>query len=382
MNRGSAPAAIVDGASFTLGVEEEYHLIDAGSLELTSAPAAVRHARDVLGDRAQSEISTTQLEISTPICTSLADVRSALLAARRGAAYGAEQAGCRLLAAASHPTGTWQDQRLTSAVRYLEIFERWGLLALQQGITGCHVHVAVPDRDTRVAIMDASGPYLAVLRALTSSSPYWEGTDTGYDSYRTQWFDRWPMTGVPDVLGDAAAYDALVQRLVDAGIVDDASFLYWDVRPSTRYPTLEFRVGDVCTDVDDAVLYAGLARSLVRTLAGRVATGWRQPAVPSALLRAARWRAARYGLGEGLVDHRTWKVRPAPEVVRGLVDELRPDLEQHGEYDEIAALTGQLLGRGTSSGRQRQVFERHGSLEAVTGWLAERTVAACSTCVV
>ncbi|MDP9418477.1 MAG: glutamate--cysteine ligase, partial [Actinomycetota bacterium] len=311
-------------------------------------------------------ISSTQLEIATPICSSLGDVRRALVVARRGAAYGAEHAGCHLLAAASHPTGTWQDQRLTSTVRYLEIFERWGLLALQQGITGCHVHVAVPDRDTGIAIMDAAGPYLAVLRALTGSSPYWEGIDTGYDSYRTQWFDRWPMTGVPDVLGDAAAYDGLVRRLVAAGVVDDASHLYWDVRPSTRYPTLEFRVADVCTDIDDAVLYAGLARSLVRTLAAQLSQGWRPVTVPSALLRAARWRAARYGVSGALVDARTWQVRPAADVVTATLAELRPDLEEHGEYDEVRTLAEQVLRRGTSATRQRAVFERCGSLDEVT----------------
>ena len=374
MNSGARSDEIVAGPLFTLGVEEEYHLVDAVTLGLTSAPAAVQHAREVLGEDAQSEISTTQLEISTPVCSSLAQVRAAIVHARRGASYGAEHAGCRLLAAGSHPTGTWQDQRLTPTVRYIELFERWGVLALQQGITGCHVHVAMPDRDTAVAVMDHARPFLHVLRALTGSSPYWEGTDTGYDSFRTQWFDRWALTGVSDILGTAQAYDELVECLARTGILDDASYLYWDVRPSTRYPTLEFRVGDVCTDVDDAVLYAALVRSLARTLAGRVAAGLPPPHAPSPLLRAARWGAARHGVSEGLVDTRTWELRPAGDVVRDFVAELRPDLDEHGEYDEVAALTEQLLRRGTSATRQRAEFERSGELRAVLQWLVDRTV--------
>ncbi|MDP9395196.1 MAG: glutamate--cysteine ligase [Actinomycetota bacterium] len=360
------------GGAFTLGVEEEYHLVDERTFALASAPQAVAHARAILGSDAQAEISTTQLEVSTPVCSSLAEVRQALVRARAGAAQGAARAGCRILVSATHPTGTWQEQRLTSAVRYIDLLERWGLLALQQGITGCHVHVGVPDRDTAVAVMDHSRPYLAVLRALTGSSPYWEATDTGYDSYRTQWYDRWPVTGVPDVLGTARAYDELVDRLVATGFLGDASYLYWDVRPSLRWPTVEFRMADVCTELDDAVLYAALVRSLTRTLAGRASRGEAPMPLQAQLLRSARWRAARYGLSDTLVDHRDWSLRPAAEVVRGLVAELRADLEEYGEYDEVAGLVEDLLGRGTSAQRQRDVLARSGGdLDAVTRWIAE-----------
>ena len=367
-----------DAGLFTLGVEEEYQLVDPETLGLRNAPAAVTYAQRHLGEHAQSEISGSQLEISTPVCRSLQEVREALRVARQGAAKGAEEAGVRLVAAGTHPFGTWHDQRLTLKVRYIELYERWGLMALQQTITGCHVHVGLPNRDVTIAVLDRVRPYLSVLLALTGSSPLWEGVDTGYSSYRTQWYDRWPVTGVPDVLGSAAAFDALVRQLVATGIVDDSSHLYWDLRPSQRHPTLEYRVGDVCTTLDDALLHAAVARSLTRVAYAGLQQDAPVPQHPAQLLRAARWRAARWGLEERLVDvlapEGAWALRPAAEVVEGLLARLRDDLEEHGEWAEVRALTDDLLGRGTSATRQRQLLAcTGGDVQQVTRWLVEET---------
>ena len=352
-------------AGATIGVEEEYHLVDAQTMALADAPQVVDEALRLLGDDARGEISTAQLEVATPVCSSLAQVRSELTRLRRGAARAAAASGCALLPAGTHPSATWRDQRLNEDDRYAELRDRWGLLALQQMIVGCHVHVSVGDPEVAVAVLDRLRHDLPVLLAMSGSSPYWEGTDTGYASYRTLWFGRWPVTGLPEHFGSRAAYDRTVDALVTAGLVADASHLYWDVRPSTRYPTVEVRIGDTMPVLDDVVLHAGLVRALVRTAA---ATALRDEPVPELrpeLGRAARWHAARSGLTGTLLDTRTGMLRPATDVVSDLLERVRPALEVDGDRDEVEALTADLLARGTSAERQRRVVADGGDLAAV-----------------
>ncbi|MBW3649754.1 MAG: glutamate--cysteine ligase [Actinobacteria bacterium] len=361
---------------FTVGVEEEYHLVDAETLALRSDEPVVEAAKARLacegpgGGSASggvaAEISSSQVEVATRVCTTLEEVRTELVRLRRLANSAAAEHGCRILAMATHPFSTWREQRLTDNPRYVGLFERWGLLALQQLITGCHVHVAVEDADLAIAVLDRLRPWLPPLLALSASSPFWEGSDTGYASYRTVWWDRWPITGPPEPLGSRAAFDELVRTMVACGAVDDSSHLYWDVRPSHRFPTLEFRIADVCPSVDDAVLQAALARSLTRTFAKQVQQG--RPVVPDRieLVRLARWRAARYGLSKNLVDPLEWELRPAAEVVASLLALLRPDLEEHREWEEVEALTSRILRGGGAAARYRAVMARTGDLVAVT----------------
>jgi len=246
---------------------------------------------------------------------------------------------------------------------------RWGALATQQDICGCHVHVGVPDLDTAVAVMDRARPYLPVLLALTGSSPFHGGVDTGYESFRTVWWSRWPITGTPEHLGSAGAFRDVVDGLVAAGVIADASHLYWDVRPSWHLPTLEFRLADVCTDLDDVVLHAALVRSLVRVLAGRVTAEVDGPDPRPELLRAARWRAARDGVAGELFDPVGGFLVEASEAVHRLLAELEEDLRGAGEWDEVVALTDQLLARGTSASRQRVTWLRSGDPRAVAAEL-------------
>ncbi len=357
----------------TIGVEEEYQLVDAGTFQLADRPAVVPEAIGLLGDRAQGEISTSQLEIGTDVVTTLAQVRAEVVRLRAGAAEAARRHGALVLAAGTHPTAHWRQQRLTPGVRYLELVERWGLIALQQMITGCHVHVGVDDPETAVQLLGHLRADLPVLLALSGSSPYWESSDSGYASYRTLWYSRFQVTGSPEVFADRAEYDRTVADLMAAGIIDDASHLYWDARPSTRYPTVEVRVADTMPLVDDVVLHAGLARSLVRVAAASAVQGARPPVVRTEVMKAARWRAARHGLEDTLFDVRDTTLRPAADVVTGLLTRLRDDLEQAGEWDEVSALAAAALSRGTSAARQRAVLERTGELDDVTRSLLEET---------
>ena len=358
----------------TLGVEEEYHLVDAATMGLADAPDVVPEAVALLGGRAQGEISTSQLEVASHVLTTLADVRREVGEMRRGADAAAQRHGCRILPIGTHPFGTWRDQTRTPESRYDELEERFGLLALQQLITGMHVHVGVPDGDLAVQVLDRLRPDLPVLLALSGSSPFWEGRDTAYASWRTQHYARFPVTGSQELLGDRAAYDRLVADLVTSGVVRDASHLYWDARLATRFPTIEVRVADVCPHVDDVVLQAGLARSLVRSAARAAVAGLPFPEPRPELVRAARWCAAKDGLEGELLDLHAVERRPAADVVRGLLGRLRDDLEEAGEWDEVHALGEQALARGTSAAEQRRTYARSGDLAQVVRTTVERAV--------
>jgi YbdK family carboxylate-amine ligase len=363
---GESGTAELPPAGTTVGVEEEFHLVDPTTFALApSAELSEAALRGEFGSRIHAEITTTQLETATGICRTLADVRSEITGARQEAVAAAESAGVAVLAASTHPFGTWQQQQITHDARYEAMVERWAALALQQDICGCHVHVGVPDLETAVAVMDRARPYLPVLLAMTGSSPFHGGVDTGYESYRTVWWSRWPVTGIPEHFGSAEHYLEVVEGMVVSGVVADSSNLYWDVRPSWHLPTLEFRLADVCTDVDAAVLHAALVRSLVRVLAERAVRGEECPMPRAELLRAARWRAARHGLSGELFDPVLGSLVEARTAVRRLVAELEPDLRAHGEWGEICDLVNQLFARGTSAARQRFVWLQTGDTRAV-----------------
>ena len=373
-------AARLPAVGTTLGVEEEYHLVDAATMGLADVPGVVDTARELLGVDAQSEISTSQLEVATPVCGSLAEVRAQLERLRRGADQAAAAHGCRVLACGTHPFSSWLDQQLTEGERYAEVHERLGLLALQQLIAGCHVHVNVADPELCVQVVDRLRPDLHLLLALSGSSPFWEGVDTGYASYRTQWFNRFPVTGTAQLVGDLATYQQLVRDLVDTGMVRDASHLYWDARASTRFPTVEVRVADTLPRLDDVVLQAALVRSLVRVAAAEAERGTAFAKPRSEVVRAARWRSAKEGVDGRLVDLRNGGLHPGVDLVQALVDRLRDDLEELGDWAEVSALTQQALADGTSATRQRAVVKRGGTLREVAESVVDEGQSPLSRC--
>jgi YbdK family carboxylate-amine ligase len=353
-------------AGVTFGVEEEFHLVDPETFALLPSPELSAAAMlGEVGEHLHAEITTTQLETATGICVTLGDLRAELAATRAEAVAAAASAGRVLLAASTHPFGSWRDQELNVAPRYEAMVLRWAVLALQQDICGCHVHVGVPDLETAVAVMDRARPYLPLLLAMTGSSPFHDGLDTGYDSYRTQWWSRWPTSGTPERFGSAERFTEVVEGMVASGVIADSSHLYWDMRPSYHLPTLEFRLGDVCTSVEDAVLHAALIRSLVRVLAARAAREEPVPDPRPELLRAARWRAARHGLSGELFDPVLGTLVDARLAVRRLLAELEDDLRAAGEWDEVGELVQRLLFRGTSAARQRRTWLRTGDPRAV-----------------
>src|SRR3954454_21762586 len=346
------------GAEFTLGAEEELHLIDLDHWELSArAPQILSR---LPAEFYSAEIQRTTVETNTAVVRDLSDLREELLRLRAGLVQAAAKENLGVAAVGTAPRSTYADFELTSTGRYSRMQEQYRLLVDEQLICGTQIHVGVADRDMAVEIGQRIARALPVLLALSASSPFWNGQDTGYASIRSIIWRRWPSSGSPGRLSSAAEYDQLVADLIGSGVIADAKMAYFDVRPSSHAPTLELRVCDACPLVDDAVLIAGLFRALVRAAEDDVVAGRPFRPAPPPLHRAAVWQAARGGLTRELLDGATApRPRPAAEVVRGLVDRLRPQLEELGDLDAVTELTETVLARGNSADRQRAAFTEH-----------------------
>ena len=251
---------------FTIGVEEEFQLVDPETRELRPGVDQVLPEAQERTSAAEvsHELQQSQIEIGTPVCRTLAEARAELVRLRAEVRESAAHRGLTIVAAGSHPSSRLDHQRITEIDDYRQIADNYAHLADEQVVFGCHVHVGVADRELAIAAMNHIRPWLAPLVALSSSSPFWSGADTGYASYRSEVFGRWPTAGAAEPFASRAEYEEVVDQLLSTGSIDAPARIYWDVRPSARYDTLELRVADVCTSVDDAVLVAGLAGALVR----------------------------------------------------------------------------------------------------------------------
>ena len=361
---------------FTLGVEEEYLVVDAESgAPRLDGDRLLAAARAELGDQVQPELQVAQLEIGTEVCSTLDEVRRGLCRLRGRLADAVGREGAAIAASGTHPAASWRDGRITPKDAYLRLERDYQQLAREQLICGCHVHVGIADPDVAIRVLNRVRPWLSPLVALAANSPFWSGADTGYASFRTEVWRRWPMAGTPAAFADRAEYDRLVETMLATGSIDEPARLYFDVRPSARYPTLEFRVTDVCLTVDEAVMVAGLIRALCRTGHREWVAGRPVPDVRPELLRAATWRAARYGLDGELLDAAAGRTGPAAEVVGDLLAHVRPALDEAGEWEEIAGLVERTMASGTGAARQRRAFAAAGRLEDVVDAVIAETAA-------
>jgi carboxylate-amine ligase len=327
-------------------------------------------AKEALGDQVEAELNRSQIETGTAVCTTLGEIRAELVRLRRLLREAAARAGCSVVSAGTHPTAAPGDSEINPAKeRYRRLEREFQAVAREQLVNGCHVHVGIADRDLAVDVLDRVRPWLAPVVALAANSPFWTGADSGYASYRTEVWARWPLTGVPEPMGSRAGYDGLVSALQAVEALPDATFLYWDVRPSARYETLEFRAADACLGVDDAVMVAGLWRAIARTAAEEARAGEPPPVVRGELIDAARWRAARYGVEGTLVDLTEGRTAPAGAVVDRLMAHLRPALEAAGDWDEVSVLVERTMACGNGAMRQRAAFARRGQMADVLALL-------------
>lgn len=354
-----------------VGVEEEFLLVDTDHGRTT--PAASRALRVAIergsagGDVAHGalvhELQEQQLETYTSPQVSMASLEIELRSWRDVAATAAGEVGARLVASATSPVRV-EPQRVRNP-RYDQMAERFGIVTDEQLTCGCHVHVEVESTAEAVGVLDRIRVWLPALLALSANSPFWQGRDTRYASFRTQALGRWPAYGPMELIGTAAAYEELIERLLAAEVLLDRGMLYFDARASHRYPTVEIRVPDVCLEVRDAVLIATLCRALVETGAAEWAAGEPAPPVPAVLLRLATWHASRWGIDRDLLDPLTSRPLPAADVVDRLVDRVRPALHDSGDETRVAEGIDRIFRRGNGATWQRHLFAESGRLDDV-----------------
>ena len=359
-------------AELTLGAEEELHLIDleSGKLSARAPQLLARLPRANYG----AELQRTTVETNSDVVTGLDDLRRELLRLRKGVRDAAEPEGIGIAAVGTAPRSVFADFELTATGRFGRMQEQYRLLVDEQLICGLQIHVGVADRDMAVEIAQRVSRDLPVLLALSASSPYWNGQDTGYASIRSIIWQRWPSAGATGPMADAAEYQQLLSDLIASGVIADAKMAYFDVRPSAHAPTLELRVCDGCPIVDDAVLIAGLFRAAVRAAEQDVEAGVPYLASAAPLHRAGMWQAARGGLSGVLLENSPHpKPRPAPQVVRDMVARLRPHLEELGDFEQVSDLAETVLARGSSADRQRAAFAERGNLDDVVDLVVRET---------
>ncbi len=367
-----APAAGDTGDLVNLGVEEEFHVVDLASRELVAQ--APQLLAQLPPDTYSDELHRSVAESNTPVCQRLDELRDALVTTRGLLVDVAARQGLGVVAAGTVPLVDPLRLAVTPTARYERMLDDYQLLVREQLICGAQVHVQVSDRDLAVRIAQRVTPYLPVLLALSASSPFWMGEDTGYASMRSLLWQRWPTAGLSGEIASAAEHDALVADLVASGTITDPGMIYFDVRPSAHVPTLELRVPDACPRVDDVVLLAGLFRALVRREHDAVLAGEPVLRRPAPLLRSALWRAARSGLEGVLVDlPRSPQPVPAATAVSGLLTDLRPQLEDAGDWEPVAELAAAALARGSSAAEQRASYTRRGRLSDVVDVLIATT---------
>ena len=341
--------------NFTVGIEEEYLLVDRESRDLIRAAPVAMLARcgEILGDQVTTEFLQSQVEVGTKVCETIAEARADLAWLRGTVATAAAEDGMGLIAASTHPFALWTDQKPTEKDRYLELAQDMQGVVRRLMICGMHVHVCVVDPDERIDLMNQVAYFLPHLLALSTSSPYWGGDDTGLASYRLTVFDNMPRTGLPGFFDSWAEYERHVNMLVRTGVIEDTSKIWWDIRPSSRYPTLEMRICDVCTRQGDAVAIAALFQCLIHMLyrLRRMNQRWRTYA--QMLVAENRWRAQRYGIDEALIDFGKAKLVPYADLLDEIIELTLPDADILGCTTELLRAR-EILTRGTSAHGQRR----------------------------
>lgn len=354
----------VAGTELTLGVEEELHVVDLRTREL--APRAPEVLVRLDAARFSAELHRSVVETNTPVAATLDGLREGIVGLRRQAIGVAESLGLGLAAAGTVPLVDLDALPVTPTSRFRRMLDDYQMLVREQLICGAQVHVGVPDRDEAVSVAQRVTPALPVLLALSASSPYWMGEDSGYASTRSLIWMRWPTAGDSGYLASAAEHDALVSDLIASGTITDPKMVYFDVRASAHLPTVELRVSDSCPDADTVVLLAGLFRAMVLRARQEYRAGTPVARIKPPLHRAAMWRAARSGLEGELLDlPRSPVPVPAAVAVERLVADLRPQLEELGDWDQVFDLSVQELSRGSSASRQRRAYGRRGRLPDV-----------------
>ncbi|SNS75798.1 carboxylate-amine ligase [Tropicimonas sediminicola] len=342
----------------TLGIEEEYLLVDTETFELANAPEAlIEECAGAMQGQVSPEFLQCQIEIGTKVCTDIAGARDELKRLRSTVAQHAARHGLAPIAASCHPFADWKQQIHTDKTRYNELEQALAGVARRLLICGMHVHVGIESPSQRIDLMNQLTYFLPHLLALSCSSPFWMGQDTGLCSYRLTVFDNLPRTGLPPLLNSWAEFERMTGVLVDLGIIEDASKIWWDLRPSWRFPTIEARICDVPTLLEDTLTIAALTQCFTRMLWRLAARNQRWRLYDNVLIGENRWRAQRYGVNEGMIDFGQREIVGFDVLAEEMVEILAEDAEALGCLAEVERVRD-LVARGTSADRQRTVRQQ------------------------
>lgn len=364
---------MIDG-QFTLGVEEEYQIVDPESRELRSyISRLLEDGKSVLRERVRAELHQSVVEVGTTVCKDVDAVKGELVEMRAELDRIARRGGMRIVAASTHPFSDWKLQEITDQDRYQNIVNDMQDVARANLIFGMHVHVGIKDKETAVALTNQVRYFLPHLLALTTSSPFWMGRRTGLMSTRTQIFKRFPRTGIPDEFESSQQFKNHVDLLVKTGCIDDAKRIWWDVRPHHLYDTVEVRICDMPTNMEDTVAVVALIQALMGKLylMYRRNTAWRS--YTRSLIEENKWRALRFGSGAKMIDFGRREERPFVELIDELVDFVSEATAIFGTETQLEHIRT-IARNGTSAHRQIEVFEKTGDMKKVVDWMMSETM--------
>ncbi|WP_029006831.1 carboxylate-amine ligase [Azospirillum halopraeferens] len=374
--------------AFTIGLEEEYLLVDRRTRDIVPSPPEemLKAAQALAPGQIQPEFLRCQIEVGTRVCSTIPQARAELARLRATVAGVADGYGLAPIAASTHPFAAWEPQKHTNRDRYNMLARDLGAPARRLMICGMHVHVGIDDDDLRIDLMNQVRYFLPHLLALSTSSPFWRGREMERKSYRLSVWHDLPRTGMPEDFASFGEYLNNVDVLVKCGVIEDASKLWWDIRPSTRFPTLEMRITDICTRLDDAVTIAALLRCLLRMLWRLKLRNVTWRPYRRLLIEENRWRAQRYGFDDGLVDFGRGEIVPYADLLEELIALVQEDARHFDCVAEVAAARD-ILTRGTSAHRQvavyRQALEDGAdgweAMQRVVDWLIEETMVGVGT---
>lgn len=362
---------------FTVGIEEEYQLIDPVTRELRSSiTEMMERGKMILREYVKPEMMQSQVEVGTRVCHTIKEAREQLVELRSTIISLAAEHGLAIVAAGTHPFSNWASQEVTPHERYYGVLNDMQQLARQLVIFGMHVHIGIPDEELLIDTMNVIRYFLPHILTLSTSSPFWMGSDTGLKSYRTVIFDSFPRTGVPDYFTSYAEYTQYVNTLIKTGCIDNGKRIWWDVRPHPYFQTLELRICDMCTRVDEAIAIAALFQAIVAKLYKLRQSNMTFRVYRSDLIRENKWRAMRFGLDGHLLDLGRGTQLPARELMLELLDFVDEVVDELDSRNEINAIH-RILTEGSSADRQLATFRQTGDLKAVVDRLIEETKEGC-----
>jgi glutamate---cysteine ligase / carboxylate-amine ligase len=367
---------------YAFGIEEEYFLSSAATGNLVShAPKRLLNAaKEKLGNSVTAELLQSQIEIASPIFHSIDEAQHSMASMRSTLAELVATMDLRLVAASTHPLGAWREQSATEKPRYDQLMSDFRIIGQRNLVCGMHVHVAVPEGVDRVALMNRVMRWLPIFLALSTSSPFWDRHITGLLSYRQAIYDEWPRSGIPDFFNNEDDYRAFVDVMAKGGAVKDASYLWWAIRPALKYPTLELRIADVCTRVEDGVALAALFRALIATLVSHPELGAERSTHTRRLIDENRWYAKRDGTGAKFIDEQQQIAVPLAELLSQLFDIIGPEADRLGCKPSLTRIES-IMANGSSAHAQLRIYNerrvagdsRNKALHHVVDWLIDTT---------